>query len=245
MYNKTWTIYKHTCLVNGFSYIGQTSQNLNERFRKDGSGYKLKTSPFCNAIKKYGWKNFSHEILKSGIESRQEANFWETYYIKKYDTYICSPSSRGYNQTLGGESRDGYKMSQKTKDLLSEITCKRKIICIETQQILNGEANVNKKLGVTHSHVGDCCNGLRQIAVGYHWAWLDDLARQEELKSFIGCPQKITKLAKRKVLCVETQEIFESIAQARKKYPSCISKALSGERELAAGYHWRYVDDNN
>ena len=46
-------------------------------------------------------------------------------------------------------------------------------------------------------------------------------------------------------MCIETGEEFESIAAAMKAYRGCITKALSGERETAAGKHWKYKDDNN
>ena len=42
-------------------YIGITSQAVNKRW-KNGKGYK--SSPyFYNAIQKYGWNNFEHNIL--------------------------------------------------------------------------------------------------------------------------------------------------------------------------------------
>lgn len=55
-------IYMHTS-PSGKHYIGQTKQKINNRFRSDGSGYK-QCRVFYNAIKKYGWNNFKHEILE-------------------------------------------------------------------------------------------------------------------------------------------------------------------------------------
>ena len=56
-----YTVYKHTA-PNGKVYIGITSHSIEGRWRKDGSGYKL-NNHFWNAIQKYGWNNFKHEIL--------------------------------------------------------------------------------------------------------------------------------------------------------------------------------------
>ena len=62
MIKKVWCIYMHTNKINGKKYIGQTFQNIEYRWRQDGSGYK--GQPFYNAIEKYGWDNFEHKILK-------------------------------------------------------------------------------------------------------------------------------------------------------------------------------------
>lgn len=46
------------------------------------------------------------------------------------------------------------------------------------------------------------------------------------------------------VLCVETGETFDSIADAERKTGIArpnISKVLSGKRKTAGGFHWRYV----
>ena len=104
-------IYRHWIVnENGVekSYIGQTRETTTEkRWGKDGCGYKPqkdKTSTkFWNAIKKYGWHNFSHKTLFT-IECATEEelvfwlNQWEIYYIEKYNSFY-----NGYNSTLGGE----------------------------------------------------------------------------------------------------------------------------------------------
>lgn len=55
------------------------------------------------------------------------------------------------------------------------------------------------------------------------------------------------RLSKR-VTCIETGEIFDSIKEAGKaKYidPSCITRACKGNRKTAAGLHWRYYEQEN
>lgn len=51
-----YTIYMHRNKINGKSYIGQTFQKPEERW-KNGAGYKSCTY-FYAAIQKYGWNNF-------------------------------------------------------------------------------------------------------------------------------------------------------------------------------------------
>jgi len=82
--NKKWCVYMHTNKINGKKYIGITSLNPpDRRWRNDGSGYH--GGYLKNAINKYGWDNFEHIILKDGIESLDEANHYEQYYIKEYN----------------------------------------------------------------------------------------------------------------------------------------------------------------
>ena len=52
-------------------------------------------------------------------------------------------------------------------------------------------------------------------------------------------------MAKR-VMCVETQEVFESVTKASKwcDAPTTnISAVCKGKRRTAKGYHWEYVED--
>ena len=54
-------IYAHRNQINGKVYIGQ-SMNPKDRWSRQGHQYKSCTY-FYNAIQKYGWNNFIHEIL--------------------------------------------------------------------------------------------------------------------------------------------------------------------------------------
>ena len=97
--NNFWIVYKHTSPSNKH-YIGITSQNINQRWR-NGSGY-IGQPIMENAIKKYGWDNFSHEILYENL-SEEEAKNKEKELIKLYHSYYLDPLGPGYNMTMGGE----------------------------------------------------------------------------------------------------------------------------------------------
>ena len=65
-----YSIYKHTNRFNGKCYIGQTKcEDLTRRWT-GGNGYK-ECKHFHNAILKYGWKSFAHEILETGLTAEQ------------------------------------------------------------------------------------------------------------------------------------------------------------------------------
>ena len=70
---RNYKIYMHKNKINGKVYIGQTYTSLRARFGKNGIGYKG-CPIFYNAIQKYGWDNFEHEILEENIPNAEIAN---------------------------------------------------------------------------------------------------------------------------------------------------------------------------
>ena len=105
------------------SYIGQTIESKpQKRWGLNGKGYigkkDEKTTRFANAIRKYGWDNFEHEVI--GIveaETKEQLvldlDEWEKYYIWLYDSFY-----NGYNLTTGGTN--GKVHSEDTKAKISK-----------------------------------------------------------------------------------------------------------------------------
>lgn len=66
----------------------------------------------------------------------------------------------------------------------------------------------------------------------------------EETKRKIGEAQKNRKDQSKKVLCVETGEIFESMAEAERKTGvnnHHISEVCRGKLKTTGGYHWKWL----
>lgn len=95
-----WCIYKHTNNINGKIYIGQTCQQPELRWR-NGEGYQHQEL-FYRAIQKYGWDNFTHEVIEDNIPSSELADEKEKQYIKFYHSCVYDPLCNGYNMTWGG-----------------------------------------------------------------------------------------------------------------------------------------------
>jgi group I intron endonuclease len=189
----TYCIYKHTNKINKKVYIGQTCQKLKDRW-KNGKGYKTSTK-FYNAILKHGWENFEHEILKENL-TNEEANYWEQYYIKEYDSY-----KNGYNGTIGGNNAPkteehkqkisqsnigkhnhngklnpmyGKKLSNETKNKIREKQKCFKVRCIETGEIFDTCHLAAAWCGLQRDgHIPNVCRGERQTAGGYHWEFIE------------------------------------------------------------------------
>ena len=114
MENGNFSVYKHTS-PNGKIYIGITSKNPLKRW-KNGNGYKGNRH-FWRAIVKYGWNNFKHEILFSGL-TKNEACEKEIELIAKYKS---NNQKYGYNHTIGGEINRGFHftLSEESKRMIS------------------------------------------------------------------------------------------------------------------------------
>lgn len=94
-------IYKITNKVNGKSYIGQTIQNVKERFYQHCAikcSQAVLNMAIHRAINKYGKSNFTIEVIEE-VESTN-LNDRERYWIKYYNSY-----NNGYNSTKGGQDK--------------------------------------------------------------------------------------------------------------------------------------------
>lgn len=122
---KKYYIYKHTNMINGKVYIGQTYQQPERRWQNGLSSYK-NNEHFISSIKKYGWDNFKHKILLSDL-TEEEMKYWEDYYIEFYDS---RNPNKGYNKMKGGQKSPFQnlwqdknfraKMSKQQSELMKE-----------------------------------------------------------------------------------------------------------------------------
>lgn len=108
-----YCVYYHYNPRNGKYYIGITMQEPTKRWGCNGGHYKY-NQHFWRAIQRDGWDNFEHIVIETGL-SREMAVLMEKRLIKECDSY-----NNGYNNSYGGESMKGYKMSQETKDKIRQ-----------------------------------------------------------------------------------------------------------------------------
>ena len=110
---KQWSVYKHTS-PNNKVYIGITSQRPSHRWQ-NGQGYHTQRY-FWRAIQKYGWDNFTHEILFTGL-SEKDAKEKEIELIAFYQSWH---PNFGYNVSLGGDGSNGFHPTDEMKKKISE-----------------------------------------------------------------------------------------------------------------------------
>ena len=233
----SWLIYKHTNLINGKVYIGQTKQTTSSRWQ-NGLGYfnKRDLSVFAKAIKKYGWDSFKHEVIETNILSQEKANEREIYWIKYYNSYIGFESSNGYNMTLGGNSGEhlGYPVYQidlKTFNVINEFSS-----TAEASRFLDGTDN-------NASRIRMCCEGKKVSSKGYYWCYKKVYSpswkpKDNELVSPI-CQIDDD---------LEVIRIFDSITEANNLFgysQGTIIQCCNRKCRKANGYYWCYKSDYN
>jgi group I intron endonuclease len=127
-------IYRIQNKVTGKSYIGQTSVDLYERWRKHSS--KNSNCVYLRrALELYGKESFKFQLICVCFD--KDLNKFEREYIKKYNTIVPN----GYNLSSGGDS--GNKHHEETKRKISE----------SIKKIMNEPGFVHNKpsLGIPHS----------------------------------------------------------------------------------------------
>lgn len=265
---ETYIVYKHTNLINHKVYIGITKygDDPNRRW-KNGMGYDYNKKFFTDIVK-FGWDNFSHEILESNL-NEVDAIAKERYYIEKYNSV-----QNGYNQIYGGniptkEGREAIRkaltgLKRKRKSIEKQMETKqqrygsgrgvnylasnaKKVKCNETGDIFASIAEANRWANTCK--VGECCNGHRAHA-GIHpitkqqlsWSFADPNA-----KISISCEQdRENKKSVKKIICIETNKIYESASEASRDtgVATCnILRVCRGERKSAGKLHWKFKEE--
>lgn len=262
----TYVVYKHTNKINKKVYIGITKNgdDPNKRWR-NGIGYEQNKKFFIDIVK-FGWDNFTHEILERNLNEVQALEK-ERYYIKKYNSV-----ENGYNNSYGGNipSEEGIIAIKKAltglkRDKVSiekQLATRKerygsgrgehylgsqakKVRCNETGDIFASIEEAKRWCG--SSKVGECCRGLRAHAgkhpiTGQQLSW--SYADRNSLIT-INCEEPLKeKLIKHKIKCVETQKIYENASEAFRDtgIAACnITRVCKGERKTAGNFHWVFI----
>ena len=251
-------VYKHTSPT-GKVYIGITSQNPERRWRKDGSGYRYNTK-FMNAIRKYGWNNFEHEVLFENL-TEEDALEIEKDLIQKYNSY-----RNGYNSSLGGDyggyteevknkisnsvkelwKNDEYRkhMSEAHKGIATSLghkhseETKKKMSQIVKERCK--DENYRKKLSESAKKRAKR-EGSLYYSENAKKAWRNKESRERIIASNRG-----NRYTAKKVLCVETNIIYPSVLDASKAMGctrDAIGSVCRGIHKTSCGYHWRFADE--
>lgn len=116
-------IYKITCNINNKVYIGQTCQEVEQRFKRH-MGYHKDTvdTKFYRAVRKYGVENFFVETIDTAT-SQDELDEKEVYWIKYFNAV-----EEGYNtKTSKGKCGGDTLSNHPNKEEISEKIRKSKL----------------------------------------------------------------------------------------------------------------------
>lgn len=249
----TYIVYKHTS-ADGKVYIGITKQNPSKRW-KNGLGYE-DNGRFYNAIKKYGWNSFKHEILYDSLTA-EEAALIEKRLIQEYKSY---DRRYGYNLTFGGEencptSETKSKISESVKNVWASEEYKT---ATSEKMIGVKRSNASREaMSVAQKKRFERIEERQRISERQRGKTRSEEAKRktrESLKKYYSSPENLQKAReaqkksieaiKKRVKCIDTGEVFESVRDAALAKNIChqnISAVCKGRRKKAAGSRWEYV----
>lgn len=224
-------VYLITNLINNKKYVGQTINSARLRW----STHKYHTNSNCQfhlhrAIRKYGIENFEFEVIDSNINSIDDLNEAESYWIAHYDTFM----GEGYNLTSGGGN---FIMSEESKHKSSE-SHKGQIVSDETKKKMS-----EKRLGMKFSN--EHKQKLSEAHKGKSHSKETRRKISESNKGKIGILSPHSK----KVIQID-KDTHEEIAcwfsakEVTKELlinNSSISKCCKGKKSHAGGFIWKYL----
>jgi group I intron endonuclease len=205
-------IYKITNKITNQSYIGQTVNSLEERWRKHKQ-INSNCRYLKNAFHKYGKDNFEFKLICICFDS--DLNKFEIEYIKKYNSLVPN----GYNLREGGEN--GGKHSIETKKKISETLKGR-------TDIIRGKHQLGKP------HTEEVKNKIRNALLG-------SKKTPETIQKRINTIIKF-KVYKIDIKTGNKIEEFNGYTEAAKSVGtarSCIWSVCKGKTNTCKGFIWK------
>lgn len=253
MQTDNYSVYKHTGPT-GRIYIGITKQEPSVRW-KNGKGY-ADNPRFSNAIKKYGWDSFDHEIIASGL-CKEEAEKIEADLIAFYDS---ANREHGYNIALGGNANaptdeTKKKISESLRDAWVDSETRKRMT--EHMRGVKRSAESRENISKAQKKRFQDSEQRRLVSERQKGKKRSEEARRktsESLLRYYADAENRRKLQETRarvrnratpVVCIDTGEIFDSVIDAAKKYTTAhqnIIKVCRGQRAHAGGRAWRYAE---
>lgn len=265
--NESYTVYIHRNKVNGKVYVGLTCSPVERRWQ---SGWGYSSQPlFWNAIQKYGWDNFDHEVVRTGMNKDAACRLE----MELIFTYKSNDRQFGYNRDNGGyapgrvsdqtkmllrEKNTGKKMSAESRRKMSEAKKGRPMTEAEKRHLedlhrghpmpdhvkdMHRQRMMGNKIWLGRTVPEETREKIRQKAIGREFSeeWKQHLS-EGRLGKMTGSENPIS----RAVLCVETGIVYETMTQAAnavKGNRNRIRESCLSEHKTSGGYHWRYIEE--
>lgn len=235
---RKYTVYKHTNKANGKVYIGITKQEVERRWQ-NGHGYA--GTYFGNAIEKYGWDGFEHEVWFSGL-TKEMACSMEQAMIAAHHS---NEREHGYNVSIGGEVCDRITARSGADNPRSSAVIRINPETGERVRFVTMQAAADET-GVNRKGIGKACKGVRNTYMGYVWEYADIDFQKPKKKPIDRAA--IAKKHEKPVKMTDidgTIRIFDSIGDAARyigRRGTTVSRYIVNLRKDSTGRVWEYAD---
>jgi len=249
-------IYKIKNKIDNKTYIGQTTQDLESRWRQH-----LKKRNSCRylkyAFKKYGVENFDFQLVCITFDNQLDD--MEIKYIEQYNCLVPN----GYNIRLGGNS--GKHHNETKRKIAATLLKNRKVIQFDIEgnrlKSFNSCTEAAKYVGVVRSSIGHCCNDDNKTAAGFRWKY-----ESKETTSELGIPPLTGKFkysqptTKKKVITRIPRKIVQFDIQGNRlnSFATCreaaeyvgisrgfIAGCCRKQNQTGKGFYWKYESMNS
>lgn len=217
-------IYQIRNLVNNKLYVGSSNDLLK---RKREHFRTLNKEIHCNkklqrAFDKYSEQNFIFEIIEF-VEDKNKLIEYEQYWINTLKSV-----QEGYNINIVAGKGPVYKKS---------------IICLETNKVYDSISEAHKLTGFARSAIGDNCNNKVNACRGYHFMFYNDFLNLDKNKVL---EKMLLEGSHKKIICLNTNEIFFSMKDACIKYSldsSSLTHCCKNKQVETKGLRFMYYKD--
>jgi len=239
-------------LLNGHSYVGVTTQGVLRRWTQHCYTARRKPVTYLHrAIAKYGPESF--EVEKIGVAvGLEDGSLFEQMLIKQH-----KPE---YNQTNGGELTVGRRVSEEVRQKMSASAKGRKN---NPKQSAEHAIKIKQKLAEDPEYRSKVLVGLVNARGRIDREKQKEAAREfcrtrtysEEERRICGerlrtlghtkeAREKVAAKKRKKVVCIDTGVIYESVLDAAEKtgvFFSSISRVCRGERQRAGNLVFHFA----
>ena len=222
-------IYCITNKMNNKKYIGQTTVDVQYRFKQHLSANKKYA--INNAIKKYGKENFVVEQLCKKVDAtkkglQNQLNKEEEYCIYWYET-LCD--QHGYNIDKGGGQASYFKKPVCQYDFYYNFISK-----------YDSAMDADRATGIHFGDISKCCNKKSFSAGGFYWCFDGEKINIPNNKKIKNRPVVKYDMSGNQI------EIFKCVNDISndRKYNNRIRNCAKGRCNCVDGFVYRYYGDD-
>lgn len=235
-------IYLTENLINYKCYIGKhKSSEFDIKYKGSGTVLGL-------AFKKYGFENFVCNIIQTA-ETEEELNKLEYYWIEKCNAV---QDDMFYNLKPGGTGGSIPHFICITNEINSKYLHPNTDLTFylekgwrlgkphQSQELI--EKRICGNRGKKRSK--ETCKNISKALTGKKYGPLS-----ETRKAYLSSIRKFNKYnssKSRKIKCINTGEVFDSLGDAARKYnvsTSNLSACCRGKRKIVGGMKWEFVEE--